>query len=102
MGRGTSTYDGLSLAWAILEHLHDQIQCRTLFATHYHELIDLERKMMNLICYTMKVREWKGDVVFLHQVMAGAADRSYGIHVAQVGRYPACGDSTGGKSFKII
>ncbi|MGI4851658.1 MAG: DNA mismatch repair protein MutS [Janthinobacterium lividum] len=88
VGRGTSTYDGLSLAWAILEHLHDQIQCRTLFATHYHELIDLERKMMNLVCYTMKVREWKGDVVFLHQVIAGAADRSYGIHVAQLAGIP--------------
>ena len=88
VGRGTSTYDGLSLAWAVLEHLHDQIQCRTLFATHYHELIDLERKMMNLICYTMKVREWKGEVVFLHQVVTGAADRSYGIHVAQLAGIP--------------
>ena len=88
VGRGTSTYDGLSLAWAVLEHLHDQIKCRTLFATHYHELTDLEQKMMNLVCYTMKVREWKGEVIFLHQIVKGAADRSYGLHVARLAGIP--------------
>ena len=88
VGRGTSTYDGLSLAWAILEHLHDQIRCRTLFATHYHELTDLEKKMRCLSCYTMKVQEWKGEVVFLHQVVKGSADRSYGLHIARLAGVP--------------
>lgn len=88
VGRGTSTYDGLSLAWAVLEHLHDQIRCRTLFATHYHELTDLERNMTNLVCYTMKVREWKGEVIFLHQIVKGAADRSYGLHIARLAGIP--------------
>ena len=88
VGRGTSTYDGVSLAWAVLEHLHNHIACRTLFATHYHELTDLEQKMSHLMCYTMKVREWKGEVIFLHQVVKGASDRSYGLHVARLAGIP--------------
>lgn len=88
VGRGTATYDGLSLAWACLEHLHQVTRCRTLFATHYHELTSLEKTLPRLACHTMKVREWEGSVVFLHEVMAGIADRSYGIHVAQLAGMP--------------
>ncbi len=89
VGRGTSTYDGLSLAWSCLEYLHQVIGCRTLFATHYHELTQLERSLDRLACYSMKVREWKENVVFLHEVIKGAADRSYGIHVARLAGVPA-------------
>ncbi len=76
--------DGLSIAWAALEHLHEVNRCRTLFATHYHELTALAAKLPALVCYTMRVKEWKGDVVFLHEVGPGTADRSYGIHVAKL------------------
>ena len=89
IGRGTATFDGLSIAWAAVEHLHDVNQCRTLFATHYHELTALAARLSRLACYTMRVREWQGDVVFLHEVEAGAADRSYGIHVARLAGLPA-------------
>lgn len=88
IGRGTSTYDGVSLAWAIAEHLHDQVGCRTLFATHYHELIELERSLANLRNGNAAVREWKDEVVFLHQIVPGGADRSYGIHVAKLAGLP--------------
>ncbi len=83
LGRGTSTYDGLSLAWASMEYLHDQIRCRTLFATHYHELTALEKDLPLLRCYTLSLKEWEGDVLFLHNMLPGKADRSYGIHVAK-------------------
>ncbi len=83
IGRGTATYDGLSLAWAVVEHLHDVVGARVLFATHYHELSALEDRLDSLSCHAMKVREWQGDIIFLHEVGAGAADRSYGIHVAR-------------------
>ena len=89
IGRGTATFDGLSIAWAAVEHLHDTNQCRTLFATHYHELTALAARLSRLACYTMRVREWQGDVVFLHEVESGAADRSYGIHVARLAGLPA-------------
>ncbi len=89
IGRGTATYDGLSLAWAVVEHLHDTTRCRGLFATHYHELTQLEGTLPQLSCHFMKVREWKGDVIFLHQVAAGAGGRSYGIHVARLAGLPA-------------
>jgi DNA mismatch repair protein MutS len=89
VGRGTATFDGLALAWAIVEHLHDQIGCRTLFATHYHELTSLAARLPALKPYTMKVMEWQGDVKFLHEIAPGAADRSYGIHVAQLAGVPA-------------
>jgi DNA mismatch repair protein MutS len=88
IGRGTATFDGLSIAWAVIEHLHNQTQCRTLFATHYHELTGLTDSLAALSCHTMKVKEWKGDLVFLHEVGAGAADRSYGIHVAKLAGLP--------------
>jgi DNA mismatch repair protein MutS len=88
IGRGTATYDGLSIAWAALEHLHMVNRCRTLFATHYHELTALAAKLPALACHTMRVKEWKGDVVFLHEVGPGAADRSYGIHVARLAGLP--------------
>lgn len=88
VGRGTSTYDGLSIAWACLEHLHHHNKCRTLFATHYHELTQLESSLSHLDCHTMKVKEWQGRVVFLHEVIKGSADRSYGIHVARLAGVP--------------
>jgi DNA mismatch repair protein MutS len=88
IGRGTATFDGLSIAWACLEHLHEVNRCRTLFATHYHELTALAAKLPALACHTMRVKEWKGDVVFLHEVGPGTADRSYGIHVAKLAGLP--------------
>ncbi|BBO31355.1 DNA mismatch repair protein MutS [Lacipirellula parvula] len=88
IGRGTSTYDGLSLAWAVVEHLHDQIGCRTLFATHYHELTQLAKELPQLANFNVAVREWQDQVVFLHQIIPGAAEKSFGIHVAQLAGVP--------------
>lgn len=88
IGRGTATYDGLSIAWATLENLHEVNQCRTLFATHYHELTALSEKLSGLHNATVSVREWRGDVIFLHEVVAGAADRSYGVQVAKLAGLP--------------
>lgn len=88
VGRGTSTYDGVSLAWAIVEHLHDSIGCRTLFATHYHELTDLASSNARIANLNVAVRERKDDVVFLHRIVEGPADKSYGIHVAQLAGVP--------------
>ena len=88
IGRGTATFDGLSIAWAVVEYLHNQIKCRSLFATHYHEMTALAAPLPSLSCRTMKVREWKGNVVFLHEVAKGVADRSYGIHVARLAGLP--------------
>lgn len=88
IGRGTATFDGLSIAWAAVEHLHDVNRSRALFATHYHELTVLAEKLESLANATMKVKEWKGDVVFLHEVGPGAADRSYGIQVAKLAGLP--------------
>ena len=89
IGRGTATFDGLSIAWAVAEHLHHNTRCRGLFATHYHELTLLSESLPALSCHTMRVREWKGEVIFLHEVAAGQADRSYGIHVARLAGLPA-------------
>ena len=89
IGRGTATFDGLSIAWATLEHLHEVNKCRALFATHYHELGALKERLAALAPYTMRVKEWQNEVVFLHEVAPGAADRSYGIHVAQLAGLPA-------------
>ena len=89
IGRGTATFDGLSIAWAVMEHLHNANKCRALFATHYHELTELTQTLPALSCHSMKVKEWKGDLVFLHEVVAGAADRSYGIHVARLAGLPS-------------
>ncbi len=88
IGRGTATYDGLSIAWAVLEHLHDVNRCRALFATHYHELTALAARLPGLRNATVAVREWRGDVVFLHEVREGAADRSYGVQVARLAGLP--------------
>ncbi len=89
IGRGTATYDGLSIAWAALEHLHETNRCRALFATHYHELTALSAVLPGMANVTMRVREWRGDVIFLHEVVPGAADRSYGIQVAKLAGLPA-------------
>ena len=88
IGRGTATFDGLSIAWASLEHLHDVNKCRALFATHYHELTALAARLPELAPHSMRVKEWQGDVVFLHEVAPGAADRSYGIHVGRLAGLP--------------
>jgi DNA mismatch repair protein MutS len=88
IGRGTSTYDGVSLAWAIVEHIHDQIGCRTLFATHYHELTDLQSTLGGVRNLNVSVKEWDDNVVFLHKIVNGAADKSYGIHVARLAGVP--------------
>ncbi len=89
IGRGTATYDGLSIAWATLEHLHDVNKSRALFATHYHEMTQLAGKMPGVDNATVAVREWEGEVIFLHEVTQGAADRSYGVQVAQLAGLPA-------------
>ncbi|CAD0184528.1 DNA mismatch repair protein MutS [Ruegeria sp. THAF57] len=89
IGRGTATYDGLSIAWATLEHLHAANQCRALFATHYHELTALAGKLEGVDNATVAVKEWEGEVIFLHEVHKGAADRSYGVQVAQLAGLPA-------------
>ncbi len=89
IGRGTATYDGLSIAWAVIEHLHEVNRCRGLFATHYHELTALAERLDELTLHTMRVKEWQQDVVFLHEVTQGAADRSYGIHVAKLAGLPS-------------
>ncbi len=88
IGRGTATFDGLSIAWATVEHLHEANACRALFATHYHELTALAARLDALACHTMRVKEWAGEVIFLHEVAAGNADRSYGIHVAKLAGLP--------------
>jgi DNA mismatch repair protein MutS len=88
IGRGTSTYDGISLAWSVVEHLHDRIGCRTLFATHYHELTDLEQSLSGVKNLNVAIREWEEEVVFLHKIVPGAADKSYGIHVARLAGVP--------------
>ncbi|MCP1847218.1 DNA mismatch repair protein MutS [Bradyrhizobium sp. USDA 4503] len=88
IGRGTATFDGLSIAWAAIEHLHESNRCRTLFATHYHELTALSAKLPRMFNATVRVKEWQGDVVFLHEVLPGSADRSYGIQVAKLAGLP--------------
>jgi DNA mismatch repair protein MutS len=88
IGRGTATFDGLSIAWAAIEHLHENNRCRTLFATHYHELTALSAKLSRMFNATVRVKEWQGDVVFLHEVLPGSADRSYGIQVAKLAGLP--------------
>ncbi|MEP2744350.1 DNA mismatch repair protein MutS [Bauldia litoralis] len=89
IGRGTATFDGLSIAWAAIEHLHEVNRSRALFATHYHELTALSERLARLRNVTVRVKEWQGDVIFLHEIAAGAADRSYGIQVAKLAGLPA-------------
>ncbi|MGH6717414.1 MAG: DNA mismatch repair protein MutS, partial [Bradyrhizobium sp.] len=88
IGRGTATFDGLSIAWAAIEHLHETNRCRTLFATHYHELTALSARLPRMFNATVRVKEWQGDVIFLHEVLPGSADRSYGIQVARLAGLP--------------
>jgi DNA mismatch repair protein MutS len=89
IGRGTSTLDGLAIAWAVLEALHSAIRCRTIFATHFHDLAELADRLPRLRPHTMRVKEWKGKVVFLHEVAEGNARRSWGVHVAELAGVPA-------------
>jgi DNA mismatch repair protein MutS len=116
IGRGTATYDGLSIAWATLEHLHETNRCRALFATHYHEMTALAGKLAGVENATVTVKEWEGDVIFLHEVRKGAADRSYGVQVAKLAGLPQSvvdraknvldalekGDREGGKQMALI
>src|SRR5208282_5468736 len=88
IGRGTATFDGLSIAWAVMEHLHEKNRSRAIFATHFHELTQLSRRLHRLTNLTTRVADWHGDVVFLHEVLPGAADRSYGIQVAKLAGLP--------------
>src|SRR5690606_13071401 len=88
IGRGTATFDGLSIAWAAVEYLHEASAARVLFATHYHELTALAGRLASVANVTMDVKEWRDDIVFLHRVKAGAADRSYGIQVAKLAGLP--------------
>ncbi|MEP9397744.1 DNA mismatch repair protein MutS [Mesorhizobium sp. KR2-14] len=88
IGRGTATFDGLSIAWAAVEYLHEKNRCRAIFATHFHEMTALAEKLQRLHNVTMRVKEWEGDVVFLHEVGKGAADRSYGVQVARLAGLP--------------
>jgi len=88
IGRGTSTFDGLSLAWSIVEHLHNQVGAKTLFATHYHELTELAERLPRLKNFNVAVREWHDQIVFLRKIIAGGTDKSYGIHVARLAGVP--------------
>jgi DNA mismatch repair protein MutS len=88
IGRGTSTYDGVAIAWAVTEHLHDRVGCKTMFATHYHELMQLPERLQHARNYNVAVRETGDTVVFLHRLVPGGTDRSYGIHVAQLAGLP--------------
>jgi DNA mismatch repair protein MutS len=88
IGRGTGTLDGLAIAWAVLEALHNLVRCRAIFATHFHELAQLTAELPRLAPHTMRVKEWKQDVVFLHEVAPGAAGRSWGVHVARLAGVP--------------
>lgn len=89
IGRGTATFDGLSIAWAVVESLCQELRCRGIFATHYHELTPLTAQLPMLRCFTMNIREWEGKLVFLHQVIPGTADKSYGLHVAALAGLPS-------------
>jgi len=102
IGRGTSTFDGLSIAWAAVEHLHDRSRCRGLFATHYHELTALAARLPRLRNVSMRVKEYRGDVVFLHEVQAGPADRSYGVAVARLAGLPASVVARANELLKIL
>jgi DNA mismatch repair protein MutS len=102
IGRGTATYDGLSIAWAVVEYLHEVSKCRALFATHYHELTALAGRLPEVASVTMEVREWKDEIVFLHKVKPGAADRSYGIQVAKLAGLPAAVTKRAAEVLKLL
>ena len=88
IGRGTATFDGLAIAWSVLDYLHNKIKPRTLFATHYHELTSLKETLENLSCHKMAIKEWHDTIIFMHKINKGEADKSYGIHVAQLAGLP--------------
>ena len=88
IGRGTGTYDGLSIAWSVIEQIHNVNKSRAIFATHYHELSKLDECLENIKCFCMKVEEWNGKVVFLHEIIPGSTNKSYGIHVAKLAGFP--------------
>jgi DNA mismatch repair protein MutS len=88
IGRGTATLDGLAIAWSVLEALHSTVRCRAIFATHFHELSRLVDTLPRLCLHTMAVREWRGQIVFLHEVLAGSAKKSWGVHVARLAGVP--------------
>lgn len=90
VGRGTSTFDGLSIAWAVIEHITNKIGAKTLFATHYHELLQLENKLDGVKNYKIAVKDFNGTIVFLRKIMRGGANRSFGIEVASLAGVPAC------------
>jgi DNA mismatch repair protein MutS len=89
IGRGTATFDGLSIAWSVIEHLHEKNRSRALFATHFHELTRLAERLERFVNLTVRVTDWNGEVVFLHEIVPGAADRSYGVQVAKLAGLPA-------------
>ena len=95
IGRGTATFDGLSIAWAVMEHLHETNRSRALFATHFHELTQLAKRLDRIDNLTVRVTDWNGEVVFLHEIIAGAADQSYGVQVAKLAGLPAPVVATG-------
>jgi DNA mismatch repair protein MutS len=99
VGRGTATFDGLSLAWAIVEHLHEKVRALTLFATHYHELTELAELLPRVVNRTMAVKEWEDRIVFLRRVLPGSADKSYGIHVAKLAGLP---ESVLGRASQVL
>jgi len=88
VGRGTSTYDGVAIAWSILEYIHSNIKCNTLFATHYHELIDLEKKYQGIKNYNVEVLDDNGEILFKHRILPGGTNQSYGVHVAKIAGIP--------------
>ncbi|NQT88947.1 DNA mismatch repair protein MutS, partial [bacterium] len=88
VGRGTSTFDGVSIAWAVCEHLHERLRARTMFATHYHELTELALLLDGVKNYSVAVREWHEEIIFLHKIVEGGTDKSYGIHVARLAGIP--------------
>jgi len=88
VGRGTSTFDGIALAWSIVEYLHNRVGAKTLFATHYHELTELAGQLPRMRNYNVAVREWQDRIIFLHKIIEGATDRSYGLHVARLAGVP--------------
>ena len=88
IGRGTATFDGLSIAWAVTEHLHNTNKCRALFATHYHELSILKDTLPRLECYSLQIKEWEDQIIFLHKIIKGESNHSYGINVAQLAGLP--------------
>ncbi len=102
IGRGTATFDGLSIAWATVEHLHEKVRCRALFATHYHEMTALAARLREVSNVTIEVKEWQDEIVFLHKLIPGAADRSYGIQVAKLAGLPAAVIKRAGEVLKTL